>query len=71
VVFSVWRAHLHLQAITKIFVVSCGVTPKFKVHGGGHDENIALQNIQARLRMVLSYFFAQLLPWTRGRSGGP
>jgi len=61
---------LAVEAITKIFVVSCGMTPKFKVHGGGHDENIALQNIQARLRMVLSYFFAQLLPWTRGRSGG-
>lgn len=26
--------------------------------------------MQARLRMVLSYMFAQLLPWVRGRSGG-
>eukprot|EP00392_Amoebophrya_sp_AT5.2_P017574 g17955.t1 len=26
-------------------------------------ENIALQNIQARSRMVMSYFLAQLLPW--------
>jgi NAD+ synthase (glutamine-hydrolysing) len=25
---------------------------------------------QARLRMVLSYLFAQLLPWVRGKSGG-
>ena len=25
---------------------------------------------QARLRMVLAYLFAQLLPWVRGRSGG-
>ena len=25
---------------------------------------------QARLRMVLSYLFAQLLPWARGRTGG-
>ena len=24
---------------------------------------------QARSRMVLSYMLAQLLPWTRGRSG--
>jgi NH3-dependent NAD+ synthetase len=25
---------------------------------------------QARLRMLLSYLFAQLLPWVRGRVGG-
>lgn len=25
---------------------------------------------QARLRMVLAYMFAQLLPWTRGKYGG-
>lgn len=26
--------------------------------------------IQARLRMVIAYLFAQLLPWVRGRWGG-
>lgn len=45
------------------------VMPKFKVHGGSEAENIALQNVQARNRMVLSYLFAQLLPWSRGHSG--
>lgn len=25
---------------------------------------------QARLRMVIAYLFAQLLPWVRGKSGG-
>jgi hypothetical protein len=25
---------------------------------------------QARLRMVLAYLFAQLLPWARGKTGG-
>lgn len=45
------------------------MTPKFKVHGGSPVENIALQNVQARNRMVLSYLFAQLLPWSRGRGG--
>lgn len=25
---------------------------------------------QARLRMVVSYMFAQLLPWVRGKNGG-
>lgn len=27
-------------------------------------------HLQARLRMVLSYMFAQLLPWVRGKTGG-
>jgi NAD+ synthase (glutamine-hydrolysing) len=40
--------------------------PKFKVHGGSEVENLALQNVQARCRMVLSYFYAQLTPWTQG-----
>lgn len=35
--------------------------PHFKVHGGTATENLALQNIQARSRMVLSYFLAQVL----------
>ena len=26
--------------------------------------------LQARLRMVLAYLFAQLLPWSRGKLGG-
>jgi NAD+ synthase (glutamine-hydrolysing) len=33
-------------------------------------ENLALQNIQARIRMVTAYYFAQMLPTTRGRPGG-
>lgn len=44
-------------------------TPRFSVHGGSRTENVALQNIQARSRMLLAYFFAQLLPWARGRHG--
>jgi NAD+ synthase (glutamine-hydrolysing) len=27
-------------------------------------------HLQARLRMVLAYMFAQLLPWVRGKVGG-
>merc|ERR1719382_2364082 len=30
---------------------------------GSWMENIALQNIQARSRMVMAYFMAQLMPW--------
>jgi len=43
---------------------------KFKVHGGSHAENIALQNFQSRTRMVLSYGLGQLIPTVRGGSGG-
>ena len=28
-----------------------------------------IHSFQARLRMVLAYMFAQLLPWVRGRAG--
>ena len=37
--------------------------------GGSLAENLALQNIQARLRMVIAFLLAQLTPWTRGRAG--
>ena len=32
-------------------------------------EDLALQNVQARLRMVMSYLCAQLFPWVRGSKG--
>lgn len=38
--------------------------------GGSHAENLALQNIQARSRMVVAFLMAQLLPWCRGRRNG-
>lgn len=58
-----------VAAITRLFVKLTGRTPQFKLHGGSSAENLALQNIQARLRMLLSYLLAQLLPWAHGRSG--
>ncbi|KAH7061801.1 glutamine-dependent NAD(+) synthetase [Paraphoma chrysanthemicola] len=33
-------------------------------------DDLALQNIQARLRMVTAYYFARLIPHVRGRSHG-
>jgi NAD+ synthase (glutamine-hydrolysing) len=44
-------------------------TPRFQAHGGTMTEDLALQNVQARLRMVTAYLYAQLLPWVRGQSG--
>lgn len=60
---------LAVKAIIQVFVLVTNKTPKFRVHGGSDRENLALQNIQARLRMVLAYLFAQLLPWVRGIPG--
>ncbi|KAJ9110837.1 glutamine-dependent NAD(+) synthetase [Naganishia cerealis] len=59
-----------VTAVRELFSMVLGFKPKYKVHGGSSAENLALQNIQARLRMVLAYMFAQLLPWTRGKYGG-
>ena len=58
-----------ISAILTVFTTLTGKTPQYKVHGGSVTENLALQNIQARMRMVFSYLLAQLLPWVRGRPG--
>ena len=60
---------LMVDAVVKVFALATGRSPNFQVHGGTISEDLALQNIQARLRMVTAYLFAQLLPWTRSRSG--
>jgi hypothetical protein len=57
-----------VTALRTLFQVMTRVRPRFRLHGGSGAENLALQNIQARLRMVIAYFFAQLLPWARGHS---
>ncbi|KAB0799157.1 hypothetical protein PPYR_07037 [Photinus pyralis] len=59
-----------VSAVLEIFSTATGLFPKFAAKGGCPRQNIALQNIQARLRMVLSYLFAQLMLWVRGRPGG-
>jgi len=56
-----------VSALTTLFSTVTSFTPRFKVHGGAPAENLALQNIQARLRMVIAYLFAQLLPTVRHR----
>lgn len=58
-----------VDAYSVVFKQVSGKKPQFKTHGGSFTENIALQNIQARSRMVLAYFLAQLLPWTQNRPG--
>ena len=58
-----------VSALQTLFTRITQKTPRFKVEGGSYRENQALQNIQARLRMVLSYLFAQMMPWVRNREG--
>lgn len=57
-----------VEAVVALFTaaVTGGRRPRFRAHGGTNAENLALQNIQARLRMVLAFLLAQLLPWARG-----
>ncbi|KAG6788184.1 hypothetical protein POTOM_004239 [Populus tomentosa] len=39
------------------------------VDGGSNIENLGLQNIQARIRMVLAFMLASLLPWVHSKPG--
>ncbi|MCJ1256915.1 glutamine-dependent NAD(+) synthetase [Lignoscripta atroalba] len=59
-----------VSALHSLFAAVTGFSPRFRVHGGSDAEDRALQNIQARIRMVTAYLFAQLLPQVRGKTGG-
>lgn len=52
-------------AIKKAFDIKL----QFEVNGGTWQEDIALQNVYARVRMVLSYLLAQVLPLKFKRKG--
>ncbi|KAK3994713.1 hypothetical protein QBC44DRAFT_340606 [Cladorrhinum sp. PSN332] len=58
------------QAQKQLVVDTLSFEPKFKVEGGTVQENLTLQCIQARIRMVTAYEFGQILPTARGRPGG-
>eukprot|EP00878_Enallax_costatus_P018454 GHUV01019426.1.p2 GENE.GHUV01019426.1~~GHUV01019426.1.p2 ORF type:complete len:284 (+),score=67.99 GHUV01019426.1:2143-2994(+) len=58
-----------VSCVVALFHTITGSTPRFRVDGGSPAENLALQNIQARLRMVMAFLLAQLTPWIRGRHG--
>ncbi len=57
-------------SVVELFHTVTGHRPNFRNRGGTQAEDLALQNIQARLRMVVAYMMAQLLPWCRGFGGG-
>ncbi|RLN49993.1 hypothetical protein BBJ29_002788 [Phytophthora kernoviae] len=58
-----------VDAVVKTFSLLTGKTPQFLSRGGNIQQDLALQNIQARLRMVMAYLLAQLLPWVRSKNG--
>ncbi|KRX03657.1 Carbon-nitrogen hydrolase [Pseudocohnilembus persalinus] len=53
------------DSTSKVF----GQKPKFSNQGGTWYEDIALQNIQARSRMILAYLMGGLIPWQVQKHG--
>ncbi|XP_052004363.1 glutamine-dependent NAD(+) synthetase isoform X2 [Xyrauchen texanus] len=59
-----------VKGMLGIFSMVTGKWPQFCANGGSARENLALQNVQARIRMILAYLFAQLWLWAQGKPGG-
>lgn len=56
-----------VSGCVKLISAALSYLPRFASEGGTRQESIALQNLQARLRMVLTYFCAQLIPVVEGK----
>jgi len=68
-----WHLNVHIDTVISslltLFQTLTGKRPRYKVDGGSYAENIGLQNIQARIRMVLAFMLASLMPWVQNKSG--
>ncbi|OMO79802.1 Carbon-nitrogen hydrolase [Corchorus capsularis] len=58
-----------VSSLLSLFQTLTGKRPRYKVDGGSNIENLGLQNIQARIRMVLAFMLASLLPWVHNKKG--
>ncbi|OWM85193.1 hypothetical protein CDL15_Pgr027980 [Punica granatum] len=58
-----------VSALLTLFEKLTGKRPRYQVDGGSNIENLGLQNIQARIRMVLAFMLASLLPWVHSKPG--
>ncbi|CAN4127170.1 unnamed protein product [Withania somnifera] len=58
-----------VSSLISLFQTLTGKRPRYKVDGGSNIENLGLQNIQARVRMVLAFMLASLLPWVHNKPG--
>ena len=66
---AIVAAVIMLFSTFSLFKTGIQRVPRFSNQGGTRTEDLALQNIQARVRMVVSYMLAQLLPWLRSCGG--
>ncbi|KAK9681785.1 hypothetical protein RND81_10G027800 [Saponaria officinalis] len=68
-----WHLNLSIDtvisALLTLFQTLTGKRLRYKVDGGSNPENLALQNIQARIRMVVAFMLASLMPWVHSKSG--
>ncbi|XP_020274404.1 glutamine-dependent NAD(+) synthetase isoform X2 [Asparagus officinalis] len=58
-----------ISALISLFQTLTGKRPRYKVDGGSNVENLGLQNIQARVRMVWAFMLASLMPWVHNKPG--
>ncbi|KAL6566191.1 hypothetical protein OROGR_001806 [Orobanche gracilis] len=58
-----------VSSMLSLFQTLAGKRLCYKVDGGSNIENLGLQNIQARIRMVLAFMLASLLPWVHNKPG--
>lgn len=59
---TVWKLFIY-------FLLHWTLVLFLQVDGGSNIENLSLQNIQARIRMVLAFMLASLLPWVHNKPG--
>ena len=60
-----------IKAVTTLFFGLFGFQLRYKTQEHGSEQSgLALQNLQARLRMVLAYLLSSTLTIVRGRPGG-
>ena len=55
--------------LRKSILLPKNISCMLQVDGGSNTENLGLQNIQARIRMVLAFMMASLMPWVHNKSG--
>ncbi|KAL0326691.1 UNVERIFIED_CONTAM: Glutamine-dependent NAD(+) synthetase [Sesamum angustifolium] len=58
-----------ISSLLYLFQTLTGKRLHNKENGGTNVENTALQNIQARTRMVIAFMLASLLPWVHNKPG--
>ena len=66
---NAYHCSVDITDIVNSFINVVSTVMKRPNISNSHSENIALQNVQARSRMVLAYLFSILMPWHRSING--